>query len=106
MREGSVNGEINLHGCDKNLIEVERRQVWATRSLLLGVAALLQSFVSGQEEAHPGAGGGRRVLTGEQEANQHPSDLVIAQGSSVSAGKIKGCDASKEETSRNNFHGW
>lgn len=83
--------QINLRGCDKNLIKVERRQVWAARSLLLGVAALLQSFVSGQEESHPGAGGGRRVLTGEQEANQHPGDLVIAQGSPVSAGeKIKG----------------
>ncbi|TNN47412.1 hypothetical protein EYF80_042415 [Liparis tanakae] len=49
----------------------------------LGVAALLQSFVFGQEEAQPGAGGGGRVLTRQQEANQHPRDLVIVQGSSV-----------------------
>lgn len=66
---------------------MERRQVFATHGLLFGVAALLQTFVSGHEEAHPGAGGGRRVLTGEEEADQHPRDLVIVQGPSVSAGE-------------------
>lgn len=61
----------------------------ATRSLLFGVAALLQSFVFGHEESHPGAGGGRGVLTGKEEANQHSGDLVIVQGSPVSARKSK-----------------
>lgn len=69
------------------LIEVEWRQVFSTHSPLLSIAALLQSFVFGQEETHPGAGGGGRVLTREQEADQHPRNLVIVQGSSVSGGK-------------------
>lgn len=51
------------------LIKVERRQVVPAHGLLLGVAALLQSFVSGHEETHPCAGGGRRVLTREEETN-------------------------------------
>lgn len=54
-----------------------------TRGLLLGVAALLQGFVFGQEETHPGAGGGGGVLAGEQEADQHPRNLVIVQGPAV-----------------------
>lgn len=70
-----------------HLIEVKRGQVLAADGLLLGVAALLQSSVSGQEEAHPGAGGGRGVLTCEEEADQHPRDLVIAQGFPVSEGE-------------------
>lgn len=69
------------------LIKVERRKVFPAHSLLLGVAAILQSFVSGQEETHPGAGGGRRVLTCQEETNQHPGDLVIAQGPSISEGE-------------------
>lgn len=68
------------------LIEVEWRQVLSTHSPLLGVAALLQSFVSGQEETHPGAGGGGRVLTRQEETDQHPRDLVIVQGLSISEG--------------------
>lgn len=71
------------------LIKVEWRQVVSAHGPLLGAAALLQSFVSGQEETHPGAGGGGRVLTRQQEANQHPGDLVITQGSSVSEGETK-----------------
>lgn len=72
-----------------HLIKVERGQVFSTRSLLLGVAALLQAFVTGQEETQPGAGGGWSVLTCEEEADQHPRDLVIVQGSAVSEGKTK-----------------
>lgn len=72
------------------LIEVEWRQVFSTRSLLLSVAALLQGFVFGQEETHPGAGGGGRVLTCQEEADQHPCNLVIVQGPSISGG-INSC---------------
>lgn len=78
---------MSLHSlfvqCKTNLVEVERRQVIPTRGLLLGVAALLQGFVFGQEETHPGAGGGGGVLAGEQEADQHPRNLVIVQGPAV-----------------------
>ncbi len=66
------------------LIKVKWRQVFTTHGLLLCIAAFLQSFVLSQEETHPGAGGGGRVLTRQQEANQHPSDLVIVQGASIS----------------------
>ena len=66
------------------LVEVEWRQGVSAHSFLLGVAAILQRSVFGHEEAHPGAGGGGRVLTRQEEANQHPRDLVIVQGSSVS----------------------
>lgn len=75
--------------CNTHLIKVEWRQVFSAHSPLLGVAARLQSFVFGQEEAHPGAGGGRRVLPCEEEANQHPRNLVVIQGSPVSEGKTK-----------------
>lgn len=59
------------------LIQVEGGQVVAARGPLLGVAALLCGFVPGQEETQPGAGGRRRVLTGQQEADQHAADLVV-----------------------------
>ena len=71
---------------DSDLIEVEGRQVVAAHSPLLCVAAPLQSFVPGQEETHPGAGGGGRVLTRQEETNQHPRNLVIVQGPPVSEG--------------------
>lgn len=74
---------------DSYLIEVEWRQVISAHGPLLGIAALLQSFVSGQEEAHPGAGRGGRVLTRQEETNQHPSDLVVVQGPSVSEGSTQ-----------------
>lgn len=69
-----------------NLIQVEWRQTVPANGLLLGVAALLQVFVPGQEEAHPGAGGGGGVLAGQEEADQHPGDLVVVERSAVSGG--------------------
>lgn len=80
---------MSLRCTELYLIEVEWGQLFSARSPLLGVAALLQSFVSGQEEPHPGAGGGGRVLTRQQETNQHARNLIIVQGSSVSGGDIK-----------------
>lgn len=71
------------------LIIVERRQVFSAHGLLLRVAALLQSFVSGQEEAHPGAGGGGRVLARQEETNQHPRNLTVIQGPAVSLGGLE-----------------
>lgn len=70
--------------CRPHLVEVEWRQVLPAHIRLLGVAALLQIFVSGQEETNPGARGGRGVLTGQEETNQHPCDLIVVQGTSVS----------------------
>ena len=40
--------------------------------------AHLDVLVLREEEEHPGAGGGRRVLSGEQQTNQHAGDLVIS----------------------------
>ena len=59
------------------LVVVERGQVVSTDGLLLTVAALLHLPVSGQVEAHPGAGGGGGVLAGQEQPDQHASDLVI-----------------------------
>lgn len=69
-----------------NLVQVERRQAVPAHGLLLGVAAILQGFVAGQEEAHPGAGGGGGVLAGQEEADQHPGDLIVVERSAVSGG--------------------
>jgi len=69
------------------LVEVERGQVLSAHGLLLGQAALLQLLVSGQEEAHPGASGGRGVLAGQQQANQQARNLVVTQGVAVSGRK-------------------
>lgn len=72
------------------LIKVEWGQAFPAHGLLLCVAALLQRFVSAQEEAQPGAGGGGRVLTRQEETDQHPRDLVIAQRPSVSEERGRG----------------
>lgn len=69
-----------------NLLEVERRQTVPANGLLLGVAALLQVLVPGQEEAHPGAGGGGGVLAGQEEADQHPGNLIVVERSAVPGG--------------------
>lgn len=69
-----------------NLVQVERRQAVPAHGLLLGVAAILQGFVPGQEEAHPGAGGGGGVLAGQEEANQHPGNLIVVERSAISGG--------------------
>lgn len=75
-----------LIGFRANLVQVERRQAVPAHGLLLGVAAILQGFVAGQEEAQPGAGGGGGVLAGQEEADQHPGDLIVVERSAVSGG--------------------
>ena len=73
-------------GGGSHLIELQWREVLPAHGLLLGVAALLQSLVSGQEEPQPGAGGGGRVLPRQEQTDQHPSDLIVVQGPSISSG--------------------
>lgn len=48
------------------------------------------------------------MLPGEQEADQHPGDLVIAQGLPVSAGKSEDVTYLEEEKKKgeNNVRGW